>query len=789
MDYVRGQVSGSVGTRLGRFAGSLMDRRSARSARWLAALALAHAALGLAKAFWLAVLLRCLASFFAAVSGLEDSEAACGSRAEAVASAVGCAIGSAGPLIWAATLRVSARRNYSAVLTTKRRGAGSLFAAAAVAAAAAAIWVRRRRRKRREPSAAAARVEPAAPVSSEPPALYVDKCGAQARQRWERTLEWRREHDADATLREPQPCYHAIKNRLYPHHLHGKTKRGEVIMWELLGKLDTSVLRNGEVHLDAAFRHFVFVHEFVSRMYAGEETRLVTVLDVAGLRFSQVNSSLMRLISTASRVVDNLVPFRATKILVIHAPSWFGAVFGGVRRVLPAEIRDKVEVLGPDFVQRLATEFEELPAEYGGATPLGQHDDELAMLRAACALNGGGDILSEGFFGNKDERPPPPVAAPAAAEEAPAPTPRPLFHLLRRDLPPRAHLGDAAQSRGFHYDANRGVWVFDRDDDNDDDEEEDEDDDDDQEAPRASRRRQRTEAQDSDSEDERALVAAIEAATLRRSLASDPQALRAFVHSRTATSECSALQVALVAGLGLSRFSRAFLAVAFFPWFLAPASRGGLGLRAGDAAVCCTAACLALAALAARCSEPLRRMPRDAPLRAFRVAAGGTFLVAAAAPELAPSLGGGVGTTGELPRDSTAVFLTAAAAAFLLLSFAHLLTAAAHAAVKLADRSPSMTVRSARLAGDLAGPPCAAALLHAALESNRAHFPVNASAGLSAVALLNAALYLGSFLVYKTVVGDVSGARATCAAFFELPARDLQRCAFVVPTIRLFPRC
>ena len=53
----------------------------------------------------------------------------------------------------------------------------------------------------------------------------------------------------------------------------------------------------------------------------------MTVIDVKGLRFSEVNSFLLRLISTASDVLNNLAPFRVVRIVVVHAPSWIGAAY------------------------------------------------------------------------------------------------------------------------------------------------------------------------------------------------------------------------------------------------------------------------------------------------------------------------------------------------------------------------------------------------------------------------------------------------------------------------------
>ena len=174
--------------------------------------------------------------------------------------------------------------------------------------------------------------------SDEPPVprLYLASCDndrAKATERWRATQQWRRDRNVDSIAISRQPKYHDIK-RVYPHYLHGKTRDGAIFMWERVGRLDTSALKSGRVTTDEAFRHFIFVHEYMARKYDGEETRMVTVLDIEGLRFSEVNKFLLNLISTASDVLNNLAPFRVRKIIVVNAPSWIGAAWPAVRSCL-----------------------------------------------------------------------------------------------------------------------------------------------------------------------------------------------------------------------------------------------------------------------------------------------------------------------------------------------------------------------------------------------------------------------------------------------------------------------
>ena len=126
---------------------------------------------------------------------------------------------------------------------------------------------------------------------------------------------------------------------------------------------------------------------------------------------------MIQLIKTASSVVDNLVPFRASKIYVVNAPSWFGAVWVGLRKALPATIQSKVDVVALDALRGVV----DFPAEYGGALPLGQHTDELAMRDAAGVLNAGRALVFA---------PPSKVVV-----TAPLPPPPPVLRTLEDFLP------------------------------------------------------------------------------------------------------------------------------------------------------------------------------------------------------------------------------------------------------------------------------------------------------------------------------------------------------------------
>jgi hypothetical protein len=56
----------------------------------------------------------------------------------------------------------------------------------------------------------------------------------RAARRYGETLEWRKRMKVQAILSEPQPHFHAIK-QYYPHFLHGRSHRGELVVYEFPG--------------------------------------------------------------------------------------------------------------------------------------------------------------------------------------------------------------------------------------------------------------------------------------------------------------------------------------------------------------------------------------------------------------------------------------------------------------------------------------------------------------------------------------------------------------------------
>lgn len=57
-----------------------------------------------------------------------------------------------------------------------------------------------------------------------------------AKEAYARTLKWRRERRMDSLFEQPQPFFHEIL-QYYPHAIHGRSREGAVVLYEVLGQM------------------------------------------------------------------------------------------------------------------------------------------------------------------------------------------------------------------------------------------------------------------------------------------------------------------------------------------------------------------------------------------------------------------------------------------------------------------------------------------------------------------------------------------------------------------------
>mmetsp|Transcript_1416 Transcript_1416/g.4824 ORF Transcript_1416/g.4824 Transcript_1416/m.4824 type:complete len:403 (-) Transcript_1416:188-1396(-) len=208
-------------------------------------------------------------------------------------------------------------------------------------------------------------------VQVDVPQLYHEKSGSSAAKAWAKTVRWRRENEVDAVASQFWDFDRV--QRAYPHYVYGTTKANQVLVWEFVGMIDVEQLPSSDDVTD----HFIFFHEFLGRRYHGEETRLVSVLDLEGLSYaSLLNRRALEVLSTAASVAEQLVPFRLDVVAIRNAPRWFA--FALANLPLPTAFKSKFVVLQSD---------DDLAQFFDGPPPtrhdLSRADDHRALLDLA----------------------------------------------------------------------------------------------------------------------------------------------------------------------------------------------------------------------------------------------------------------------------------------------------------------------------------------------------------------------------------------------------------------------
>ena len=320
-------------------------------------------------------------------------------------------------------------------------------------------------------------------------------------------------------LSRPHPTFDAIK-QYYPHFVHGRGKRGEIVVYEFPGRMDLRALKKQGVGAEEIGRHYVYFNEFLSRKLSGkgrreggggeeleerkeggvdeDEVRVMTVLDIGGLGLGSLSKDVLEVLRTTSHLLHRHYPSRVVRILVVNVPFFVGGAWKILSSVLPHQVQNKIELSSNPEVDLLKyIDKETIPKEYGGGSLLGLGESEEEGSLRKLVREGGRTGWREG--GGKEEKGgvvEPPSSLPSVVKPLPnARTPflpssivttttttgrsgssssssssssnrwlpswmvtAPSFLPLRKSPSPKhAHLGI---DNKFIFDKARGVWVL-----------------------------------------------------------------------------------------------------------------------------------------------------------------------------------------------------------------------------------------------------------------------------------------------------------------------------------------
>lgn len=205
----------------------------------------------------------------------------------------------------------------------------------------------------------------------------------KGRQRYQNTLQWRKENRIDNILVTPHPTFDTIK-KYYPQYFHGRSKAGQPVYYERPGKIDLAALKREGLSIEDLLRHYMYITEYLWRVIEPSDSgRSLTVLDVSGIGMYDLGGEVLDFIKRASAFTGAHYPERSAHIFIINIPGWFNMIWRMVKPMIDPVTREKVHMLkGSAILRELETliDLDNIPSDLGGKGPaLGDSDEELAL--------------------------------------------------------------------------------------------------------------------------------------------------------------------------------------------------------------------------------------------------------------------------------------------------------------------------------------------------------------------------------------------------------------------------
>lgn len=151
----------------------------------------------------------------------------------------------------------------------------------------------------------------------------------------------------DTILTTQQPHFDAILE-LYPHYIHGRSRDGCCVLYEVLGSAKPTELARLRVSPESMVWHFVLRNELLFSRHDNSTdgfVRLMTVLDVKNISVTDITTDVISFIRQSSEVMDAYYPCRVRRLVICNAPYWFYSVWSMVARVLPDSARAKISII------------------------------------------------------------------------------------------------------------------------------------------------------------------------------------------------------------------------------------------------------------------------------------------------------------------------------------------------------------------------------------------------------------------------------------------------------------
>ena len=104
---------------------------------------------------------------------------------------------------------------------------------------------------------------------------------------------------------------------------------------------------------------------FAEELYQSDDEMNLSVIDLGGLRLSQMTSEVRAMIKASLKVAASYYPGRTFRLFIVNIPTWFSVVYGIVKSVFTAQQQQKIKYFKPNATLAGLSEFidvEQIPS-------------------------------------------------------------------------------------------------------------------------------------------------------------------------------------------------------------------------------------------------------------------------------------------------------------------------------------------------------------------------------------------------------------------------------------------
>jgi len=183
---------------------------------------------------------------------------------------------------------------------------------------------------------------------------------------------WRIQVGVNTILDYPDPNEQVFQ-RLTPHAFHKCDKMGHPVYIERTGLVKMPIVIKYVSEQELLMRHVRTVERTIrsmkdySRQFGYNVEKQLIIMDLNGLSL-RPDAMGMRLFRETLRIDQQYYPERLFRLFIINAPWLFSSVWALIKNWLDPVTKQKVEVLGSNYSNRLLEmiDADSLPVEFGG---------------------------------------------------------------------------------------------------------------------------------------------------------------------------------------------------------------------------------------------------------------------------------------------------------------------------------------------------------------------------------------------------------------------------------------